>query len=49
MEQLIKFDKKIPENKALNMFKKQIILFKRRKSSDENKIENLLFLKNINT
>ena len=49
LEQLIKFDTKIPENKALNMFKNQIILFKRRKSSDENKIENLLFLKNINT
>ena len=42
-EQLRKLDKKIPENKALNILKNQIILFKRRKSAIINKIENIFF------
>ena len=42
-EQLRKLDKKLPENKALNILKNQIILFKRRKSAIINKIENIFF------
>jgi hypothetical protein len=42
-EQLRKLDKKISENKALNILKNQIILFKRRKSAIINKIENIFF------
>ena len=42
-EQLRNLDKKIPENKALNILKNQILLFKRRKSAIINKIENIFF------
>ena len=44
-EQVRKQSKKLPENDALKILKKQIILIKRRKYSYLNKIENLFSLK----